>query len=99
VSTKNGTWVDQAAKDLGVEAERQCLACGGKGKISKRPSKSDICRAIIGRQASDKVFARALADPPLSKLQKTAEALGGVSLDAAADWCRKLRERIEAEAS
>ena len=95
--SKTASWVDQAAKDLGIKGERQCRTCGGKGKIAKAPSKADIGRAIWGRQLADKAIVKALADPPLSRVESVADALGGVSLDEAARWCKALAKRIEAE--
>lgn len=94
--TSTGTWVEKAAKDLGIKGERKCRTCGGTGTITKKPAKADIGRTLFGHQSADNVLVRKLADPPLSRLQHVAEALGGVSLDDAATWCTQLSKRIEA---
>lgn len=96
--TKTGSWVDQAAKDLGITTEQPCGHCKGKGKIRKPPTKGAIVRgAGLSGAQSALGFAKGLQDPPLSRLQTIAKALGGVSLDDAAAWCKQLAQRIEAE--
>lgn len=90
------TWVDQAARDLGVETEHPCPHCDGTGTIHRPPSKADVCRALLGYQQSARVLVRMLRNPTLAKLRTYADRLG-MDIAATVAWCDALAARIERE--
>lgn len=62
--TKTASWVDQAAKDLGITNEQPCGHCKGKGTIRRAPTKGSIAGALGYSFVGAKPLGKSLTDPP-----------------------------------